>query len=376
MIQTLQNELKTALVVPTIREDCISDFIGRWSDIGLFEAVHLVVMEDNPTKTFDLGTWDLNVTHLCWEDIEKELGKDSWIIPRRSDTVRSYAYYWAWKNGRVTLTNSVDETVTTMHRFDYVATLDDDCYPPTFAEDGIEYESAKQFFQSHINYMTGRTKWFNTLNSVKPRGVPFENRGSRNDIVLNHGLWTNVLDYDAPTQLVDPKKEDYSFDNDIVPHGSYFPMCGMNVCWRREYTPWMYHLLMGRMKEEMKVPEQGYVVKPLPFDRFGDIWCGVFFKRLADLKGLSVSTGLPYIRHERASNPWTNLKKEGPGLPVNEKLWEHVDDLKIQTKQRDPARMYAALADRVSYFDEFSEYADYFKRLGEAMQIWAELFIN
>ena len=348
-----------ALVVPTIREDSIKKFIQVWGNVGLFNYVDLIVMEDNPTKTFKFGCpveWsdqESILIHLCWQDIDADLGPNSWIIPRRSDTVRSYAYYYAWKCG-----------------YRYIMTLDDDCYPDD------SFPTMEHFVTGHLLALEGRTRWFNTLNDVKPRGIPFENLGSRHDVILNHGLWTNVLDYDAPTQLANPGKEDHSYDNVLIPRGSFFPMCGMNVCFDSRYAVWMYHLLMGHEKQD----SLGLI--KLPFDRFGDIWCGLFAKKLSDLYDLSISTGTPYIRHERASNPFTNLKKEANGLEVNEKLWEYIDGFVSEDERhgflhcgkRNASKLYIELAEHIGLYDEFLEHKDYFKHLGEAMQIWANLF--
>jgi len=350
-----------ALIVPTIRENCFTDFYKRWNDIGLFDHVDLFVMEDNPTKTFKVFDGSKNnIVHLCWKNIRDGLGEDEWIIPRRSDTVRSFAYWYAHSCG-----------------YRYIMTLDDDCYPMDHIYDG------KGFVEQHKKYLNGgRTRWFNTLDCVKPRGIPFYNLGERNDTIVNHGLWTNVIDYDAPTQLVNPVEEKFAYDNKIVPHGSYFPMCGMNVMWKAEYTVLMYHLLMGQQLKPKVTPED-FELKPyttlkkLPFDRFGDIWCGIFMKKCADILGKTVSTGIPYIRHERASNPFTNLKKEANGLEVNEKLWEYVDSFDhpgIVEGYIEANTIYMHLGKHITKYDEFPEYTDYFKKLGKAMQIWAGLF--
>jgi len=345
-----------ALVVPTIREHCMKEFIMRWDALGLFSLVDLIIMEDNPEKTFDLGD---ECVHLCWTDIERRLKGLQWIIPRRSDTVRSFAYWYAWNEG-----------------YQFIMTMDDDCYPPVKNEDNFEYPDAKAFVNLHVTALLNKTKWFNTLNNVKPRGVPFYELGRRSDVIVNHGLWTKVLDYDAPTQLVNPVQEQFSFDNKIVPCGSYFPMCGMNVMWDAKYTPWMYHLLMGRQfvsdRGEMMLDSDKLL--QLPFDRFGDIWCGIFMKRCADLCDKVVSTGMPYIRHERASNPFANLKKEANGLEVNEKLWQHIDNFKFGGPEMDPSQVYAELGMHVQKYEEFPQYVEYFKKLGEAMQYWARLF--
>jgi hypothetical protein len=357
-----------ALVIPTIRENNFRDFLKRWNDIKLFDHVDLIVMEDNPKKTFDLheicAGWKGSAywKHLCWEDIENDLGEDSWIIPRRSDTVRSFGYLEAWREG-----------------YEYVLTLDDDCYPPTDA-DGLTYSSGEAFVKEHLKALESRSRWFNTLNEVKPRGIPFYNIGKNDKVIVNHGLWTNVLDYDAPYQLANPIPEVFSFDNRIVPAGLYFPMCGMNVMWKAEVTVLMYHLLMGQVvlnsgKTIKSIGEGGVnrevKLEKLAFDRFGDIWCGIFMKKIADIKRAHVSTGMPYIRHERASNPFTNLKKEANGIEVNEKLWEYVDQFWC-TQNCTWAEAYSMLGEYIVNFNAYPEHTEYFVKLGKAMQVWAK----
>lgn len=391
------NHRDVVLIVPTIREESIKRFLREWCSIGIQEYCHtIVVMEDNPTKTFDLNsaveqamnisidktsdfTWP-NLIHLCWEDIESELDSKSWIIPRRSDTVRSFAYWYVWAHHTHASFSS--------HRTRYVLTLDDDCYPPNQELDGLSYEDAGDLILTHKKMLSKRTRWFNTLNSVKPRGIPFYELGERDDVIVNHGLWLNVPDYDAPTQLVQPTPERFDGSSKLVPRGSYFPMCGMNVMWRIEYTVLMYHLLMGHMMKLHKLPDGhgadlGDIVthelEKLPFDRFGDIWCGIFMKKIADLINLSVSTGIPYIRHDRASNPFTNLKKEANGIEVNEKFWQFVDSFKLYdgsiTKSVDcAATVYWYLGDHMQNFEYFEEHISYFTNLGQAMKIWANLF--
>jgi reversibly glycosylated polypeptide/UDP-arabinopyranose mutase len=345
------------LVVPSIRENSWNRFVEEWDRIDLFQLVDVILMEDNPTKTFKA---DSKFTHLSWEDIDADLNNDSWIIPRRSDTVRSYGYYRAWQAGNP-----------------YIVTLDDDCYPPTQEHDGFHYkEGAQSFLDLHKDPFVSQ-KWFNTLNNVKPRGIPFYNKGCDINTIVNHGLWTNVLDYDAPTQLVNPIPEKFAYDSRIVPHGKFFPMCGMNVAWKREVTVWMYHLLMGRQvdREPNVLNEDGTITTfQLPFDRFGDIWAGIFMKKLADINGFNVATGLPYIHHDRASNAFANLKKEANGLEVNEKLWEFVDG--FETKRDDINEQYEELGYYISSYSEFQQYRKYFSELGEAMKIWSRLFMR
>jgi reversibly glycosylated polypeptide/UDP-arabinopyranose mutase len=364
------------LVVPSIRKESWDRFVEEWRRQGLFKHVDVILVEDNPTRTFEIDPRQSedegSFAHYCWEDIERELGSNSWIIPRRSDTVRSFGYYMAWR-GRERSAGS--DPIETGWR--YVLTLDDDCYPPTEEKDGFHYkEGARSFLDIHRQPFLGRSRWFNTLTSVKPRGIPFGNLGFDDNIVLNHGLWTNVLDYDAPTQLVNPVPERFSFDSRIVPSGQFFPMCGMNLMWKIEITVLMYHLLMGKQKIGAHGSDGGPVIdlENLPFDRFGDIWAGIIAKKIIDIMGLAVSTGIPYIHHDRASNPFVNLKKEANGLEVNERFWEYVDRYPGAGRTFPFTDHYKEMGHHISKYDEFPQYSDYFWRLGQAMIIWADLF--
>jgi reversibly glycosylated polypeptide/UDP-arabinopyranose mutase len=364
---TQENAPRVALVVPSIRKDSFDRFVQEWSTtLGpdgrtIFERCSLVLMEDNPEPTFtvDLSSEELTPTHLSWRDIDQTLGKDAWVIPRRSDTVRSFAYWWAWREG-----------------FDYIMTLDDDCYPQ------LGYPAPDL---AHLEALTGRSRWFNTLTNVKPRGVPFKNIGVGRRNVLNHGLWTHVLDYDAPTQLVAPVEETMPHDSRTVPGGLYYPMCGMNLMWRADVTYAMYHLLMGCVDGNSlpaKHSEAGHwqdsALVKLAFDRFGDIWAGLLSKKLFDEYGLSVTTGVPYIHHDRASDPFVNLRKEANGLQVNEHLWELVDEgwASSRVEWNDALYAYQAICDGAfsQAARRWPEHAAYFSALVDACGVWCELF--
>jgi hypothetical protein len=258
--------------------------------------------------------------------------------------------------------------------YKFTLTLDDDCYPCTDA-DGIEYDGAG-FINEHLKWMTGRTRWHNTLSTAWPRGIPYKSLGRADNVMINHGLWTNVLDYDAPHQLVAPAKEEFAFNNQVIPAGLYFPMCGMNLMFRRDAAVLMYHLLMGQMFEKF-IGGRGPDLHKLPFDRFGDIWCGIIAKKICDARGLMISSGMPYIRHERASDPFANLRKEANGIGANEKFWELVD----RVDNSELAQIYALptayehVANHVMEFgSEIPGFDTYFDRLGIAMRVWTKLF--
>lgn len=321
---------KTVIVVPTIRESCIRDFLRVWEKE--FASARILVVEDNPERSFDLGSLP-NVVHYSWEDIDSELGSSAWIIPRRTDCVRSYGYWKAWQE-----------------RPDMIVTLDDDCYPMTPGGEG--------FLAKHWDRLEEggeEEAWQPSGRGVVTRGVPYFTTRRKRRCVLNHGLWNRVPDYDAPTQLVEARLgRCFSFMNQTIADGKYFPMCGMNVAFRPEVTPAFYFLLMG---------------KNWAYDRFGDIWAGVFVKRICDHLRLAVNSGDPAIDHQRASNVFANMRKEAPGLEINETLWTAVDAVTLTG--RTFAECYRELAEALPTTGPAGEYM---QKLSRAMVEWTELF--
>ncbi len=312
------------VVVPTAREGCLARFLDAWQD-ELARATILVV-EDGPERTFSIS--GDNVRHFAWCDIDDQLGDAAWIIPRGSGCVRSFGCWLA-----------------SQLQPDMIVALDDDTRPDP---------AHPQFLESHWARLQSAADpaWVNTLDSVSPRGVPYFATDREAPVVLNHGLWNGVPDFDAATQLLASRVElSTAWSDQTIPRGSYFSMCSMNIAWRPEFTAAMYFLLMG---------------PKYPFDRFGDIWGGVLAKRIADHLGFAVNSGSPAILHERESNVFTNLAKESRGLAANESFWRAVDSVVLSADSVPSA--YAQLADRLPLEQEE------FALLRRAMRTWAELF--
>ena len=128
-------------------------------------------------------------------------------------------------------------------------------------------------------------------------------------------------------------------------------MCGMNLAFKAELAPIMYFLLMG---------------KDWPYDRFGDIWCGVLAKKICDHLGYAVRSGQPLVDHQRASNVWENLRKEVAAYQINETIWKDVDSVVLTGTSFGDC--YRELANNLTLP------GDYWSKLRTAMQIWADLF--
>lgn len=80
----------------------------------------------------------------------------------------------------------------------------------------------------------------------------------------------------------------------------------MNLAFERELIgPALYFGLMGEGQ---------------PIGRYDDMWAGWCSKVIVDHLGLGVKTGLPYLWHSKASNPFVNLKKEYKGIFWQEEI--------------------------------------------------------
>lgn len=315
--------MKVAIVVPTVRRQNALLFLQAWESEFAGHTIFLV--EDSPEKTFDVAA--TNVVHFCWRDIDNKLGKDAWIIPRKTDCIRSFGYYMAFESGA-----------------DVIATLDDDCYP-----------RSQEFLSLHLRKLAEPVKtkaWVSTGRGVPPRGMPYLNLERDSECVINHGLWQGQPDFDGITQLITGRNGgNFEPVDQVFPKGTYFPMCGMNVAFKRKIVPAMYFLLMGH----------GCI-----FDRFGDIWCGIIAKKICDHLGLSIRSGEPIVEHQRASDVWANLCKEVPGYQANEEFWKAIDSI-VLTKS-DICDCYKEIGDKLSLSGE------YWNRVRAAMSIWANLF--
>lgn len=314
--------MKTIVVVPTIREEEIRLFLNHY----IRNDVKFIVVQDGGEKPFYLGPVG-GVTHYGWADIDAELGDDAWIIPRNSDCIRSFGFWKAWQAGA-----------------DMIVSMDDDVRP-----------ISAHFFGNHwenLGLTVTLPAWQGTIGEAKARGVPYYNVGRKWPVAISHGLWEGVPDLDAVGQLNNLWRPPVELLNGVIGVGRYFPMCGMNLAFTREVALLMYFGLQGG---------------DYPYDRFGDIWCGVIAKKILDRFHLAVWSGTPHVKHERASNVWANLRKEQPGYEVNEQLWQRVDGIMLTGEYL-----------RVCYSEVSSAFQvdddPYFRKLGNAMAIWSRLF--
>jgi reversibly glycosylated polypeptide/UDP-arabinopyranose mutase len=319
------------IVIPTIRD---LDFLEEWRPY--FEDHHLIVVQDgDPSREIEVpSSFDYDLYN--WNDINDDLGEDRWIISKRDSACRCYGFLKA--------------------ESEYVFTIDDDVYPAKGPDNNII--NAVQQHRENLN-TPSHPYFFNTLYDQEfVRGYPFSRREGV-PTAISHGLWLNIPDFDAPTQMVKPnhRNTDYIDIVQTVPDGTFYPMCGMNLAFNRELIgPAMYFGLMG----------EGY-----PWGRYDDMWAGWCSKAIIDHLGYGVKSGKPYSRHEKASHWKSNFKKEREGILWQEEIIPFFENLKFTDDQDTVIACYLELADMVEdNLVRLNE--DYFTELAEAMRVWSK----
>lgn len=311
-----------AVVVPTNRPERLDGFLAAWDPIFDQHNAHLIVVADMPQPPA------VDAEVYSWADLDP-------FTPIRSDMIRSFGIWKAWQAGA-----------------EYTITLDDDVLPLGDTDPLAEYERVFRAGAPCSSYLDvgGLTSC-----GLQMRGFPYRDRAPA-EVGVQYGGWSGVLDYDAATQLACPRADEAFAPVALaVPNGVPATGCIMNAAWRRDYTPLMWQL---PLREGL-------------YARFGDIWSGLFAKRVLDMVGsVMVINGRASVAHQRASDPFTNLVREAPGNPVNEGLW----DALWHPQQGSLLERYVKVTDSaVKHFEGFDP--DYARWFVAARDRWLALFV-
>ncbi|XP_039022574.1 UDP-arabinopyranose mutase 3-like [Hibiscus syriacus] len=91
---------------------------------------------------------------------------------------------------------------------------------------------------------------------------------------------------------------------------------------------------------------------------------------ICDHLGLGVKTGLPYIWHSKASNPFVNLKKEYKGIYWQEELIPFCQSVTLPKDCTTVQQCYIEISKQVKA--KLSKVDDYFNTLAGGMVTWIE----
>eukprot|EP00210_Caulerpa_lentillifera_P005620 g5373.t1 len=325
------------IVIPTIRD---LDFLEDWREF--LSPYDIIIVQDGDPKRHITVPEGFKYRIYTRDDIQRILGDKSWCISIRDSACRCFGWLISKKR--------------------YIYTLDDDCLI-ALDPNGLRTNP----IETHLNNLTTPATpfYFNTLydpfrsGSDFVRGYPFSLRTGV-PTVVSHGLWLNIPDYDAPTQLVKPHERNRRFVDCTVtiPQGTLFSMCGMNLAFDRERIgAAMYFGLMGEGR---------------PLSRYDDMWAGWCMKVISDHLQFGVKSGLPYIWHNKASDPMINLRKEYNGLFWQEELVKFFNGVKFPNEIRKVEDCMVYLAEEVK--NRLVELDPYFRTLSDAMLTWIELW--
>jgi len=262
-----------AIVIPTIRPDSFKKFVKAWKPLFKKHKAEVIAVIDGDKPYLE------HLTENSIYNPREIMGKYADLIFNKNDGVRNLGFAYVARF---------------MPEIDIIMTLDDDVRP------------CGDTIQDHLNALDKKVpvSWLATASEYM-RGFPYGIREEA-EVVLSHGVWEGVKDYDAPTQLVKGNPE-ASFYQGVIPKGIYYSMCGMNIAFKRKLLPYMYFAPMGYR---------------VGLDRFADIWAGITSKRIIDKRGWAVVTGYAKVKHEKASNVYRNLVKEALGIDLNEGFWQ------------------------------------------------------
>lgn len=320
------------VVVPTIRPDRMVEFRQAWASLFERHQCQLVTVWDGdaPQISADGAPWVRPGRDPDRVDA-REVLRDGFewgdLFCRRTDAVRNVGFVLAAK--------LVGE---------YVYTLDDDCLPPAGSDP----------IQEHLDALAKRVplSWINTAmpdagtgEQLYLRGVPY---GVRDEapVMLSHGVWVNVPDFDGETQLAlearGPLPYTLPYYRGPIPRNVMAPICAMNVMFRREMLPHYYLAPMGADSGEPDL------------HRFGDIWGGIFALQAMHEKNWACYSGGSLVVHQRASDARKNCEQERLGRRWNEAVFGSSVVPLYRGDGSDEARFYAYFR---AYADKRRRYA-------------------
>lgn len=271
-----------AVVIPTIRPESMERFLEAWDSLFAKHDVVLVVVKDGENPVVEVpngGDEDGNALVKTYT-VDEIMGKFKDCIVNFNGGIRNLGFAYVAKY---------------LPEVSFIYTLDDDTLP---VGDPI---------QDHLDILGKEVpvSWMSTASEYM-RGFPYQVRNEA-EVVLSHGVWDNVADWDAPTQLVKGAHRKVDFPKVPIPKGTYFPMCIMNVMFKRKMLPYMF--------QAPPAPE-------LHIGRTDDIYCGILAKREIDANGWAAVTGYARIFHERESNVYKNLEEEAVTIKLMETFWQ------------------------------------------------------
>lgn len=334
----------------------------------LFDAiphdVPIIVADDSDGRLAPPGR--PNVHYFDYAAQEAYAGSHYAAMPHKSAASRNIGHYIAYREG-----------------FDVIVALDYDCRTrPGWLETHLE--ALGPCVDAPALSPTHPGGWINPVDSRFPvggtpayaRGFPYEWRTpelaevrrttATGDVVLNLGLWDEILDLNGIDKLFGGEPGDPGVDPgpSRVALGN-IPVCGMNTAFVRELTPAYYFL-----------PDLW--VDGWQLSRHDDIWGGYVTKRLMDRRGDLLSYGRPVVGHTKQTRlervvvleQWMHLMS----VPFYDLVDEAVEAVEVASYPDMFAHFVEEYRGRVARSTAPLHYRRVYAELGEWMARWARAF--
>jgi hypothetical protein len=343
-MRSASKPIRDVLVMATNRVQMAAQCLRMWADIGFDEWDGIVLVQDRQDR-IEIDECEIVAS---WEDVTSSPIRQ--LISKQDAAIKAYGVYLALLMGA-----------------ERIHVLDDDCYPAT---------NAPAAHRGVLTLGCMVDQWQSPTPKFYTRGFPYKPVVHPTKADVSMGLWSGVADLDAMTTLTRVRdRQGISISdteltgNWIVPSHVFVPMSGMNLAFTRRMAPLMYFAPSG----------YGY-----PYARFDDIWMGVVAQRgMRALGWLMAVNGSATVRHNRASNAWTNLVKESSGARFHETFWQIVNGATVNAVTARGAAIQIAdqlrgefamkLADEIGDDSARQYLSSYAQRLCDWAQVVGEL---
>jgi len=324
---------RVAIVVPSNRVDEMWKFKSEW------ESEHATIFcvwdkETKPGRFTDSKTFR-SISH---REIKEQYGEVSKIFSTNDGGIRIAGFLEAARAGA-----------------EVIIVLDDDTRP---------HGSVADFIEGHCqNLRGGFPRWISSAPGIHQRGLPYlPDIKIQRPVLLSVGLWQGVPDVDTietfaalrrkiSLHYIPPK------GTRIVPAGQLVTLSGMNFAFPVEFLPAAFW------------PKQSLET----FQRFDDIWGGFSMQLIIEQFGGIVTTGEPFVLHERRSSAYANLKKETRGIIAHDEVSQLIDGFESQETSiaRTAFAFVEHLRRKAGMMD--SDVAEYVKQWATDFEAWLEL---
>ena len=335
---------KAFVVITTINEPGIAEELCRnfarfdhGGEVGLIiigdrkspHSVCFEIADKLSRKGFDVEYFDVQKQ----EQWLKKYPRFAQIIPYNSDNRRNIGFLMALERG-----------------CDLLISLDDDNFPR--ANDDFFGRHRIVGTRQRLPVVSTGSGWFNGCDllakrpnqRIYPRGYPYSKRWQDDSVVtreeevlvmVNSGLWLGDPDVDALTRATIPVTTmKFSGEQIALACAVWAPINSQNTCLHVDLLPAYYFVIMGERVDGFRL------------GRYGDIWAGLFLKKVMDHLGYSLAIGHPVVKHRRNRHDlFDDLRQEFLSILYTDLLVDIVTNLDL--KGNDAMTLYDNLADQL-----------------------------